>query len=340
MWSELQCSSVSEGAYIYLKNYQELMNEIITNGEKKMDRTGTGTLSITGATLRYDMSEGLPLVTTKKTAFRLILTELLWFLRGDTNIRFLLENRNYIWVEWPLQKWIKSAEFKQEFPDLDMTDYTLRIAEDSCLREQYESIYKIFCDRIVGDADFAEKWGDCGRAYGAQWRKAFYVNPDTLAVSEHDQLQAVFNELKANPTSRRLVVSSFNPDNVLHAVLPCCHHQFQLVTRENKLDLIFDMRSTDVFAGLPFNLASYGILLMLIAAMAGFEPGELIYHGKDVHIYSNQLEQVNEQLKREPYPLPKLHIKTVRDNFEEYTVDDFELLDYQHHPRLRAPIAI
>ena len=323
-----------------MKNYQDLMLNILNTGTVKDDRTGIGTISITGATLRYDMSEGFPLVTTKKTAFRLILTELLWFLRGDTNIRFLLEHKNYIWVEWPLQQWIKSEAFQKEFPDIDMTNYTTRITEDKELHDHYEKVYQIFCERIVSDDEFAQEWGDCGRAYGAQWRKAFYVNPDTFEVREHDQLQTIYDELKLNPTSRRLVVSSFNPDNVLHAVLACCHHQFQLVTRGNKLDLIFDMRSTDVFTGLPFNLASYGILLVLIAAMAGFEPGELIYHGKDVHVYLNQLEQVREQLKREPYPLPKLQIKNIRENFEDYLVEDFELVDYQHHPRLRAPIAI
>lgn len=323
-----------------MEQYKELCKKILREGVEKNDRTGIGTLSITGAELRFDMSKGLPIITTKKVNYRLIISELLWFLKGDTNIKYLLEHNNHIWDEWPLKRWIESDEFKAEFPDVDMTDYSIRIENDKDLKAFYEDVKDLFCDRILHKEGFSEKWGDCGRAYGAQWRRAYYVNPDTLQVSEVDQLGNVLEELKKNPFSRRLVVSSFNQDNIRHAALPCCHHQFQLIRRENKLDLVWDQRSVDVFLGLTFNITSYAILLEMICRLVGLEPGELIFHGKDVHIYKNHIEQVKLQLSRECLSLPTLKFNREVEKLEDYEVEDIVIEGYQSHGKIKASVAI
>lgn len=323
-----------------MKEYKELCEKVLLNGVEKSDRTGVGTRSISGAELRLDLSKGFPILTTKKVPFKLIVSELLWFLKGDTNIRYLLENNNHIWDEWVFKAWVESAEFKTEFPDLDMTNFGIRVTEDEEFKIVYEEIKNEFCRRVLEDDAFAEKWGDCGRAYGAQWRKTYYVNPSNLEVSEVDQLGEMIEELRRNPSSRRLVVSSFNLDNVKHAALPCCHHQFQVIVNEGKLDLIFDMRSTDVFLGLPFNISSYGLLLHMIAKLTGYEVGCLIYHGKDVHIYSNHIEQVMELMSRDCYELPNLWLNPEKLNLEDYEVEDIKLEGYKSHKSIKAPVAV
>lgn len=323
-----------------MKEYKELCEKILIEGVEKTDRTGVGTRSISGAELRFDMSKGFPILTTKKVPFKMIVSELLWFLKGDTNIRYLLENNNHIWDEWVFKAWVESDEFKKEFPDVDMTDFGIRVTQDLEFKVIYDKIKNEFCRRILEDDEFSLRWGDCGRAYGAQWRRAYYVNPYNLGITEVDQLGEVIEEIKNNPDSRRLVVSSFNLDNLKHAALPCCHHQFQFIVSKGKLDLIFDMRSTDVFLGLPFNISSYGLLLHMVAKLTGYEPGYLIYHGKDVHIYSNHVEQVMELISRGSYELPSLWLNPEKNNLEDYEVDDIKLEGYNSHGKISAPVAV
>lgn len=324
-----------------MKQYKDLCEKILAEGKLKDDRTGIGSIGIVGAELRFDLTKGLlPVITEKKVPLGLIVSELVWFLRGDTNIRFLLEHNNHIWDEWPLDKWIKSDEFKKEFPLVDMTDYSTRKETDTELAAYYKDLKKDFCRRILNNDTFSEKWGDCGRAYGAQWRRAYYVNPETMQVSEIDQLGEVIEELKRNPNSRRLIVSSYNPDNARHAALPCCHHQFQFDVYDGKLNLIWDQRSIDTFLGLPFNITSYAILLFMVAKMTNLEVGELILHGKDIHIYKNHIDQVHLLLERDSLPLPTIKFARDVEKLEDYNVEDIVIEGYQSHGKIAAPVAI
>lgn len=317
--------------------YLDLGRHILEAGTKKGDRTGTGTLSISGYQMRFDLSEGFPLLTTKRVPFRLVASEMLWFIKGDTNIRYLLQHNNNIWNEWAFKKWVESDDY--EGPD--MTDFGLRSQEDESFRRLYEEQMEIFKSNILEDDEFAVKYGELGRVYGAQWRKSFYVNPDTMEVKTVDLLKEAIEAIKNNSTSRRIIVSSWNPDNHKgHAGLPACHHQFQFIVRGNKLDIIFDMRSNDYFLGLAFNLSGYALLCHMVAQETGYEPGDLVYHGKDVHIYSNHVEQVKEQLSREVRPLPTLKLNPEVKSVFDFTMNDIEVEGYDPHPSIKAPVAV
>jgi thymidylate synthase len=264
-----------------LKSYLELLEDILANGVKKEDRTGTGTLSVFGRQLRYDLSKGFPLVTTKKLHTRSIFHELLWFLSGDTNIRYLKENGVSIWDEW------------------------------------------------------ADENGELGPVYGSQWRA--WETADGRVI---DQISQVIQQIKKNPDSRRHLINAWNVAEVDQMALPPCHFAFQFYVANNKLSCMFTMRSIDSFLGLPFNLASYALLTHMFAEQCGLEVGELIWSGGDTHIYLNHLEQVKLQLTREPFPLPTLTIKRKPDSIFDYRYEDFEVVNYQSHPSIKAPIAI
>lgn len=319
------------------EQYLKLGETILKTGTKKGDRTGTGTISITGTQMRFDLSKGFPLLTTKRVPFRLIASEMLWFIKGLTNIRYLLQNNNNIWNEWAFKKWVESDEYAGP----DMNNFGLRSQEDGEFNKLYEEQMEIFKKSVLEDDEFAGKYGELGRVYGSQWRNAFYVNPETLEVTKIDQLAEAIQQIKENPTSRRIIVSSWNPDNYKgHAGLPCCHHQFQFVVRDNKLDLVFDMRSNDYLLGLPFNIAGYALLTHLVAHETGYEPGEVIYHGKDVHIYMNHIEQVNEQLSREPKKLPTLWLNPEKKSIFDFDMEDIKIEGYDPHPTIKAPVAV
>lgn len=319
------------------EQYLQLGKTILETGVVKGDRTGTGTISITGAQMRFDLSEGFPLLTTKLVPFRLIASEMLWFIKGLSNIRYLLQHKNNIWNEWAFQKWVESSDYKGP----DMTNFGLRSQEDEDFRLQYEEQMEQFKKQVLEDEEFANQYGELGRVYGKQWREAFYVHPETMEVTTIDPLQEAIQQIKENPSSRRIVVSSWNPDNYKgHAGLPCCHHQFQFIVRENKLDIVFDMRSNDYLLGLPFNIAGYALLNHLVAHETGYEPGEVIYHGKDVHIYSNHIEQVQEQLSREPRALPTLWLNPDKTSVFDFEMDDIRVEGYKPHPSIKAPVAV
>ncbi len=288
-----------------MKQYLELAKNILENGVKKEDRTGTGTISMFGTQTRYSLENGLPLLTTKKVNFAAVLHELLWFLKGDTNIKYLVDNNVNIWNEWPYKEFKESEEFNNE--------------------TQEE-----FIERIKTDDEFAKKHGNLGPVYGKQWR-------DFLGV---DQIAKVVEQIKNNPDSRRHIVSAWNPTEVDNMLLPPCHSLFQFYVVNGKLSTQLYQRSADLFLGVPFNIASYSILNMLISHHLGLENGEFIHTTGDTHIYSNHIEQINLQLTRTPKELPKLVIKTKRENIWDYVFEDFELVDYKHDPFIKAPVAV
>ncbi|MFS0855380.1 thymidylate synthase [Paenibacillus taichungensis] len=264
-----------------MKNYLDLLQDILDTGVHKGDRTGTGTQSVFGRQLRYNLSEGFPLVTTKRIHLKSVIHELLWFLSGDTNISYLKENGVKIWDDW------------------------------------------------------ADENGDLGPVYGSQWRTWEAPNGEKI-----DQIAAVIDSIKNNPDSRRHLVSAWNVAEINNMKLPPCHFAFQFYVAEGKLSCMLTMRSVDTFLGLPFNIASYALLTHMIAQQCDLEVGDFIWSGGDVHIYSNHVEQVKTQLEREPFALPKLVIKRKPDSIFDYTFDDFEFENYQHHPGIKAPIAV
>ncbi|WP_055108008.1 thymidylate synthase [Paenibacillus ihumii] len=264
-----------------MRAYLDLLQDVLDNGTVKEDRTGTGTLSVFGRQLRFDLSKGFPLVTTKRIHLKSVIHELLWFLRGDTNIAYLKENGVRIWDEW------------------------------------------------------ADENGDLGPVYGSQWRS--WEAPDGRKI---DQIANVIEAIKQNPDSRRHLVSAWNVAEVDQMKLPPCHFVFQFYVANGKLSCMLMMRSVDTFLGLPFNIASYALLTHMVAQQCGLEPGEFIWSGGDVHIYSNHLEQVKTQLAREPYELPKLVIKRKPDSIFDYVYEDFEFVGYQHHPTIKATVAV
>jgi len=339
------------------KQYQNLLTTILEFGVDKSDRTGTGTKSIFGYTIRHKMKEGFPLLTTKKMAFKTMVTELLWFLKGDTNIKYLVDNGCNIWNGDAFKNYINNTnEFKGNWPDT-MEEYI---------------------ERIKTDDEFASKWGDLGPIYGAQWRKWDGI----------DQIGELIHNLKTNPDSRRLMVNAWNVGELDQMVLPPCHYGFQVYTRELNLaerftwygnnvgshmhhdhieqemnennvptraiSLMWNQRSVDTFLGLPFNIASYGLLLQLIANEVNMIPDELIGNLGDTHLYSNHIEQAKEQINRTSFDLPQLSYldeyhylndkELVRDvpfskKIEEFRPDFFIIKDYQSHPTIKAPLS-
>ncbi|WP_422123357.1 thymidylate synthase [Planococcus sp. X10-3] len=314
-----------------MKQYLDLCEHILENGTKKDDRTGTGTLSVFGYQMRYDLAEGFPLMTTKKTAFRLIVSELLWFINGDTNVKTLLEDNNHIWDEWAFGQWVSSKEYDGP----DMTDFGRRAQKD----EQFAALYKHemakFQVRLLEDPSFAEKYGDLGPVYGKQWRSWQTTTGGTI-----DQLKNVIQSIKKNPDSRRHLVTAWNPEFVDDMALPPCHIMFQFYVADGKLSCQLYQRSADVFLGVPFNIASYALLTHLIAKECGLEVGDFVHTTGDTHLYVNHLEQVNEQLSRTPKELPTLKINENVESIFDLTLNDISLEGYDPHPRISAPVAV
>jgi thymidylate synthase len=348
------------------KQYTDLLQDILDNGVTKSDRTGTGTKSIFGYTIRHNMKDGFPLLTTKKMPFRLIATELLWFLRGDTNIKYLVDNDCHIWDGDAYKNYLNKT--------------------------QHEAAYtkEEFINLIKTDHDWAKVWGDLGPVYGKQWRS--WGTGENVTIGHNglhtlvgekviDQIANLINDLKTNPDSRRLMVTAWNPADLEASVLPPCHYGFQVYTRELSLEdrlklwdnkfgfaneeqknqfdpnvhldthgvptraisLMWNQRSVDTFLGLPFNIASYGLLLTILAKEVNMVPDQLIGNLGDTHLYLNHLEQAKEQIGREPFELPTLNqfptYEGSRPSIESYVVGDFTLKNYQSHETIKAPLS-
>ncbi len=313
-----------------MKQYLELCKHVLETGTKKEDRTGTGTFSVFGYQMRFDLTEGFPLMTTKKTAFRLIVSELLWFLKGDTNVQTLMKERNPIWDEWAFEKWITS----EEYTGPDMTDFGLRSATDAEFAALYTNEMNTFKKRVIEDNEFAAKYADLGPVYGKQWRS--WSTSGGVVV---DQIKNVIESIKKNPDSRRHIVTAWNPSEVEEMALPPCHALFQFYVAEGKLSCQLYQRSADIFLGVPFNIASYALLVHLIAQECKLEVGEFVHTLGDAHIYSNHINQVNEQLQREPKKLPLLKLPEDISIFDLKT-EDIILENYDPYPRIKAPIAV
>ncbi len=301
-----------------MKQYLDLLKLIKETGIKKEDRTGTGTISIFGHQMRFNLQDGFPLVTTKKVNLDSIIHELLWFIRGDTNIRYLVQNGVNIWNDWPFQSW------------LNETGQADKYATHS---KEWKEMMKTFVETVIADEGFASQYGDLGPVYGKQWR-------DFEGV---DQLEQVIEGIKNSPDSRRLIVSAWNPKDIpvmIKSGLPPCHTLFQFYVSNGRLSCQLYQRSADVFLGVPYNIASYALLTLMIAKVSGLEPGEFVHSFGDTHIYLNHLEQVNEQLSRDPHSLPQLKIKDNRSSLFEFEINDFELTEYDPHPFISAPIAV
>ena len=313
-----------------MKQYLDLCKHVLETGTKKGDRTGTGTISVFGYQMRFDLNEGFPLMTTKKTAFRLISSELLWFLKGDTNVKTLIEERNPIWDEWAFEQWVKSAEYSGP----DMTDFGRRAPKDPEFAAVYETEMAAFKKRVVEEANFAAKYADLGPVYGKQWRSW------TTGTDSIDQIANLIHGLKNNPDSRRHIVTAWNPSEVEDMALPPCHAMFQFYVADGKLSCQLYQRSADIFLGVPFNIASYALLVHLIARECGLGVGEFIHTLGDAHIYANHIDQVNEQLTREPKKLPTLNLKGEGKSIFELETSDIIIDDYDPHPKIKAPIAV
>ena len=314
-----------------MKQYLELLEKIKQEGIEKSDRTGTGTKSIFGYQMRFDLSKGFPILTTKRVPFGLIKSELLWFIKGDTNIRYLLQHNNHIWDEWAFKRYVESADYTGE----DMTDFGRRSLQDPEFKEVYEKELETFCQRILNEDDFAATYGELGNIYGSQWRHWKTTQGETI-----DQLAQVIEMLKTSPDSRRLIVSAWNPEDVPSMALPPCHTMFQFYVADGKLSCQLYQRSADVFLGVPFNIASYALLTHLIANEVGLEVGEFVHTLGDAHLYLNHLEQVDLQLSRETYALPQLVLKHPEKSLYDLEVEDVVLEGYECHPTIKAPIAV
>ena len=301
-----------------MKQYLDLLKLVKETGIKKEDRTGTGTISIFGHQMRFNLQDGFPLMTTKKVNLESIIHELLWFIRGDTNIRYLVQNGVNIWNDWPFQSW------------LNETGQSDKYAMHS---KEWKEMMKTFVENIIRDEGFASQYGDLGPVYGKQWR-------DFEGV---DQLEQVIEDIKNSPDSRRLIVSAWNPKDIpvmIKSGLPPCHTLFQFYVSNGRLSCQLYQRSADVFLGVPYNISSYALLTLMIAKVTGLEPGEFVHSFGDTHIYLNHLEQVEEQLSRDPHSLPQLKIKNNRSSLFEFEINDFELTEYDPHPFISAPIAV
>lgn len=293
-----------------MKQYLDLCQEILNNGIFKEDRTSTGTYSIFGYQMRFNLTAGFPLLTTKKVHLKAIIYELLWFLKGDTNIRYLVTNGVNIWNEWPYEIYKESSDYQNE-----------------TLSE--------FIEKVKADEEFARKYGNLGPVYGKQWRS--FEGKDNRVV---DQIARVINEIKNNPDSRRLIVCAWNAAEVDDMALPPCHLLFQFYVVNNKLSCQLYQRSGDVFLGVPFNIASYSLLTMMIAHICNLELGDFVHTIGDAHIYANHLDQIKLQLSREPRSLPKMIIKRRVEKIDEFDYNDFELVDYNPHPVIKGKVAV
>ena len=305
------------------EQYRGILAELLYNGREKGDRTGTGTLSKFGMQIRHNMKDGFPLLTTKKMAVKTMMTELKWFLKGDTNIKYLVDNGCNIWNGDAYKNYEKYAKANSYGVDI------LSMEE--------------FIDEIKTNDLFAEEWGELGPIYGKQWRNwtEYYVeklnggNP-IIVERTKDQIENLINDLKSNPDSRRLMVNAWNVGELEDMTLPPCHYGFQCYVVDGKLSLMWSQRSVDTFLGLPFNIASYGMLLMLLCEETGYEPGDLIGNLGDVHLYNNHIEQAKEQVSRDGFDLPTIKLSNVDILNGEF---DYELIDYQSATAIKAPLS-
>ncbi|MDV8931421.1 thymidylate synthase [Leuconostoc citreum] len=314
------------------QQYLDLAQKILDEGHLKGDRTGTGTHSLFGSQMRFNLQEGFPLLTTKKVFFGLIKSELLWFLRGDNNIRFLLQHNNHIWDEWAFKNWVSSEEYSGP----DMTNFSHRAQEDADFAAAYQAQKAIFVDNILNDDDFMEKFGYIGDVYGKLWRGWETISGENAI----DQVNRLVNQIKATPDSRRLILTAWNAETTPQAPLPSCHVLSQFYVADGKLSLQLYQRSGDFFLGVPFNIASYSLLLHMVAAQTGYEVGDFIHTIGDTHIYNNHIEQITEQLSRPMHHLPKLWLNPEVKSLFDYTMDDIEVLDYESEPAIKAPVAV
>ena len=362
------------------KQYLDLMQDILDRGSEKGDRTGTGTKSIFGKQLRFNMAEGFPLLTTKKIHFKSVAHELLWFLRGETHIKSLVKEGVTIWSDWPYQKYLDYAM------NLEEPDYFYHVDDPNENMIRCMTI-KEFNERVVNDEKFSRQFGDLGPVYGKQWvdwggqlaRKHQTMAGGSVYFEGINQINKLVEDLKFNPDSRRMMVNAWNVSDVDQMALPPCHYGFQVYTRElntqernewfqihrngnnpfmksdwkdfeldqqnipkRAISLMWNQRSVDTFLGLPFNIASYALLLHLLADVVNMVPDELICNLGDVHLYNNHLDFAKEQISREPHEnLPRLVIKNKRANVTHYSYDDFEIVDYTSHPNFKnVPIAV
>ncbi|WP_219837499.1 thymidylate synthase [Paenibacillus sp. R14(2021)] len=315
------------------QQYLDLLQHVLKQGTKKEDRTGTGTLSVFGYQMRFDLSEGFPLLTTKRVPLRLIASELLWFMKGDTNIRYLLQHKNHIWNEWAFKKWIESDEYTGP----DMTNFGLRSQQDEAFNLLYQEQEQLFIKRILENEAFALKYGDLGNVYGKQWR-----NWQTSEGGAIDQLKNVIAEIKKNPDSRRLIVTAWSPEDATpqRSALPPCHTLFQFYVADGKLSCQLYQRSGDIFLGIPFNIASYALLTHMIAQECGLQAGDFVHTIGDAHIYNNHLEQIALQLGRESRALPVLKLNPDVASVFDFEVDDIKVEGYDPHPSIKAPVAV
>ncbi|WP_336786514.1 thymidylate synthase [Paenibacillus sp. MMO-177] len=311
--------------------YLQLLRHVLENGVKKEDRTGTGTISTFGYQMRFDLAKGFPILTTKRVPFKLIVSELLWFIKGDSNIRYLLQHNNHIWDEWAFKRWVESADYKGP----DMTNFGLRSQTDEAFNALYQEQMDKFTNLVLTDDAFAEKYGELGNVYGKQWREWRTTQGETI-----DQLKGIIETIKKNPDSRRLIVSAWNPEDVPSMALPPCHTMFQFYVINGKLSCQLYQRSGDIFLGIPFNIASYALLTHLIAQECGLEVGEFIHTLGDAHIYLNHLEQIDIQLQRDMRELPVLAINPDVSSIFDAEVEDIKLENYQPHPTIKAPVAV
>ncbi|XMB87210.1 thymidylate synthase [Mycoplasmatota bacterium WC44] len=291
-----------------MRQYLDFLKHIKDNGKMRENRTDVRTISTFGYQMRFDLSEGFPLVTTKKTHLKSIIHELLWFISGSTNIKYLVDNNVNIWNEWPYAKYKTSKEYQGE-----------------SLRE--------YVEKLKTNDEFAEKWGELGPVYGRQWRH--FEDSEGFV----DQLANVIEQIKTNPNSRRLIVNAWHAAKVDKMALPPCHTMYQFYVEDGKLSCQLYQRSADAFLGVPFNIASYALLTMMIAKVTNLEVGEFIHTFGDCHIYENHLEQVDIQLSREPKELPIMKINE-KDSIFDFVFEDFELLNYVSHPRIKGEIAV
>ncbi len=291
-----------------MKQYLDLCKHVLESGMEKDDRTGTGTISTFGYQMRFNLAEGFPIVTTKKVHLKSVIIELLWFISGDTNIKYLVDNGVSIWNDWPYKKFKNSSEFNGE-------------------------TMKEFAQMVKDSEEFAKKYGDLGPVYGKQWRD--------FNGSGVDQVQQLVDGLKNNPDSRRHILSAWNPAQIDEMALPPCHSFIQFyVSGDKKLSCQLYQRSADIFLGVPFNISSYALFTMMLAQVCDLELGDFVHTIGDAHIYSNHLEQVNLQLSRAPFKLPQMKINPAVKSIFDFKYEDFELVGYESHPGIKGAVAV